>query len=252
MENKSKFYLIANLLMLSLAFALIIVPVSPLTKTYYYKQSLVENPNQTLEPTCNSGCPLGDPLTQTHPTSVLLHVVSRDAEGNVVTDQWKENDLYLWNFANWTASIFGAVEYTYDIKADDGTELGVRTYLFVPTGYYDDSDVVIQVGNGTTSPTISDYQMDSAGTWFDEQAISSPSVSWVGNLANISMSATFSYVSAQNVSEAGFGLINFYHVTPSAGADSDTLLLMRDTFTPVEVGAGGDITITYIMRMNEP
>jgi hypothetical protein len=169
----------------------------------------------------------------------------------------KENDLVLRNlvrvlyhlFANYetssapsiTVTDVGASSYTGILKAD--TTLYAKTQV----GWYNQGEAGVDangivIGSGTTPPTRTDYALQNKiphGTgvgqiYYQRQAYEL--------LSDYQFRLTREFTNAgSDLSVAEAGLI---YATGVAGA-LRTLLLLRDTFTPISVTTGNGIRVRY-------
>jgi len=195
-------------------------------------------------------------VQQTTPTtsqgfSTLLLVKAYDKDGNLIAERAKEGDLWLRNWGKFLQLLFNPDSgTTTSLTAIDGSSriIEIRYWgsndniIFSEVG---DGSVRVVIGSGTTSVSVDDYNL---ANQVAEATVSSPSLSVSGNSMNITFSASFTLDTATDVSESGVKMLMEEY---EASNNDKWILLIRDTFDAVSVPAGGTITITYIIRLNQ-
>lgn len=173
--------------------------------------------------------------------STLLLVKVYDKDGNLIAERVKEGDLWLKNFGEFLKAFFDCV-MCGTVKDESGNSYYTFYWLY---GSY---DAKICVGTGTTPPTPDDYKLENQVA---EASGSTTQLSVSGNAMNVTFSASFTFDSAQNISESGVKVYAYVHQIGGSNAYYKWIYIIRDTFDPVSVPAGGTITITYIIRLNQ-
>lgn len=182
--------------------------------------------------------------------STLLLVKAYDKDGNLIAERVKEGDLWLKNFLFIIYGVFNPREGSDpSFTTDTGETQTIDVKDYSTPSIFDhlgDSNnfVKIAIGTGTTTPYVDDYKLESEVA---RATVSEPQYNIIGNAMNITFSATFTLDTATDISESGVVI----------GCNRDTtvdvdwwMFVIRDTFDPVSVPAGGTITITYIIRLN--
>lgn len=198
--------------------------------------------------------------THTKPRSraapvIRLHITAKDAAGNVIAHQIKENDIFLWNWAVLIAQFlkmqFAPMDATtYAYKNTAGTTLSTAYSQFF--GYrlspnYDwKSTWRIQIGSGSNAPAITDYALQ---TFVKEVQPTIPDIviPQSGNLLKLVFSSTFTFTAETVCAETA---IKASGCLASGVAAAQDFILTRDTFTPVTVPAGGTITLQHELLFN--
>ncbi|MDI9610468.1 MAG: hypothetical protein QFX36_03980 [Archaeoglobales archaeon] len=194
--------------------------------------------------------------------SLKLKVEAMDEKGNIIAERCKDGDLFT---KNWGAFMAGTLKLlfnslhsnTYIAIAENGT-----AYYFGQDGNtYSDygwrscpitqcdgkpifNQSVLAVGSGIAQPTIDDYKLKAE---LARTPASAPTLLIENNTIKIRFSATFSFSSQQTVSEAGIYLYLYCTIS----RDRSYFLVARDVFNPVQVPAGGSITIIYEIVFNQ-
>lgn len=195
--------------------------------------------------------------------SLKLKVEAKDEKGDIIAERCKDGDLFT---KNWGAFMAGTLKLLFN-------SLHSNTYMAIDengTAYYFGQDAnntssdylwrscpitqvnvkpilnqsVLAVGSGIAQPTINDYKLKAE---LARAPASAPTLLIENNTIKIRFSATFSFASQQTVSEAGIYL-NLYCNT---NLDRAYFLVARDVFNPVQVPAGGSITIIYEIVFNQ-
>jgi len=172
---------------------------------------------------------------------VELVVEVRDKSGKLVGRRCKSGDLILNNFKNFIATVLypltSDLQKASMVSADGVAQtphILVAAYYF---GRYGPTGVQIAVGTGTTAPARDNYKLEAEvkrGT--PSQTVGADYISWAVALI-LDVAAT--------IAEAGL-LTQWYC------QDIGTLkwfLNFRDTFTPIDVPAGGTISVTYKLTL---
>lgn len=164
----------------------------------------------------------------------------------------KDNDMWLENWINMTVSFFDP-DTLFTVKDADGdtwsiygagrlaTDSGLEWYYGIS---WLSGHIRIAIGTGTTAPDKDDFKLE---TYWDDNSISQPTLTYSGSQMNISFSSSFTLTSAKSISEAG---LMFNQFCKSTGYEYSDLYVARDTFTPIAVPQGGTITIVYTIRFN--
>jgi len=190
---------------------------------------------------------------------VNLKVEVRDRRGKIDEVRKQESDLILDNFRDFLAEIlypYGTLVANtarYVAVVDSlGTARNVAIFstLAVAVGEalnfvgVDNLDIklgsLIQIGTSTVAPTRGDYALGApvkSGT--PTQTVGADYISWAVSLV---------LDTALDIAEAG---LHIHCIVAGFGAAPATksVLLFRDTFTPVSVPAGGTISITYTLTL---
>jgi len=186
---------------------------------------------------------------------IRLTITAKDAAGNQIAHQVKENDIFLWNWAVLIAQFlklqFAPMDATtYGYKNTAGTQLTTTPAYFY--GYrgspnYDwKSTWRVQIGSGSNAPAISDYSLQ---TYVKEVQPTIPDIviPQSGNLLKLVFSSTFTFTAETVCAETA---IKASGCLASGVAAAQDFLLTRDTFTPVTVPAGGTITLQHELLFN--
>jgi hypothetical protein len=183
-------------------------------------------------------------------STVVLTVTVRDAEGRIVSEECKDNDLYL---LNWGALIAGvlkeAISTSYaqrfkghnldgDSYTTGGGFWGSVSNTNEDGGGWDNTGR-IQFGVSSTPPTIYDYKL---GNYTAEVQPNAPVILNDGNVIKIVFTGTLSFENEITLSEVAYKVLE-----PHARVDC---ILTRDIFTPVTVPAGGSITVQMEFWLN--
>jgi len=178
--------------------------------------------------------------------SVELLIEVRDGKGKVVATRRCRSDLALNNFAELINSAFftpletiptgGTVEWA-EMVQEDGLTRGFYTWtatgesaIVRSTGF--DGGVQIAVGTGTTSPTRYDYKL--------EAKVKQGTPTRTATAEYTSLAVSLVLETAATVAEAGLLMQLWNHYDELVW-----VLLFRDIFTPIDVPAGGTISVTY-------
>ena len=158
-----------------------------------------------------------------------------DAKGNLLWTHVKEDPFTL-NFGRYISLYLEPGAATHSTTKLDGSSGSVKTcYGDCSATDMLKGAVYIGVGTGTVSFSVNNYQLTSP-TWVQA---SDPSVSIIGNKANISVSASFSFSSATTIGEVGLRMVT---------NDAD-MLIARDVISK-SIPAGGNLAVTWIVEVN--
>jgi len=202
-----------------------------------------------------SGWYLGNILKNTNEQGregvVSVDVIVRHyRNGTLLSEQVKKGDPFTKNFAMLMYSLVDLDGYRCVSAVDTGgtsrslcydysyssSSYGERNYPYA-------AGTAIGIGTGTGAFSVNDYTLTNP-IW---ATVSSPTVSIVGNKANITVSASFSLSAARTISEVGLKSTYEY----GAGDGTAGFLLLRDVLsTPISAVAGDTVTVTYIIRIN--
>jgi len=108
---------------------------------------------------------------------------------------------------------------------------------------------VLAIGTGTTPASPSDYKLESQ---FASKQLGSANVNVTdtGTSYIITYRYTFTLSQGANISEAGL-LINGIFCTDDKGTcEGNTLLVARDTFTPISIAADESIAVEYVVILD--
>lgn len=182
-------------------------------------------------------------------TGIKLHISVKDADGAIISETCKNNDLYLWNFAvmitHWIKrwnKISDPTSYQYtDIN---GTVQTITSGTHVWASHnYDGYNYNIGnwgntlravLGSGSTPPVITDYCLNQQVA---EAVPTSVALVTAGNVIKQLFSATFPMAEETIGAEIGLRMKMMDNV--------GTVLITRDIFVPVTIPAGGSLTVQY-------
>ncbi len=151
-----------------------------------------------------------------------------DKDGNLLWKVDKRDPLTL-NFARALSCLFYPSSTSVSVKDTAGNAKSISQY-------YGLSGSQIAVGTGTTAFSVNDYRL--AAPYMTAYA-SGPTSSAVNNKANISLSASFTFSSAVSITEIGL-------IQPTCNC-----LYAREVFpTARQIPAGGQLTVTWILKVN--
>lgn len=182
-----------------------------------------------------------------------LKITVRDKDGRIVSEQCKEGDIYLYNWACLIATILkfgftGTTSKHYFAIQRTGVQVSATaqsnniygcnsgTYMWWANGGK------ICLGSSSQAPTIRDFDLASNVTQIPSVA---PIISSEGNTLKIVISATASFASETTLTECGI----LIHLPWSAG-QSYPAMITRDTFPAVTVPAGGTMTTQFELWFN--
>ncbi len=166
-------------------------------------------------------------------------IVRHYRNGTLLSEQVKRGDPATKNFAQLMYSLVDlGGSRSVPVVDISGTARSLAYGCGRSCGYlYTGGNSLIGIGTGTGAFSINNYTLANP-IW---SVVSSPTVSIVGNKANITVSASFSLSAAMTIGEVGLR-------TQLNGGD---ILLFRDVLsTPISAVAGDTVTVTYIIRIN--
>ena len=174
---------------------------------------------------------------------VCLQLDVYDSEGNLRESRTKEDDLVLNNFGVLFSSILKDVTGVYTksfVKTTGGAATVYIRYAEI-MGFWEgiaDTDCgQIGIGTGTTTPTVSDYNLETqVEGWTDagDPAYSN---------GNITMSASISISENNEITEAAFMMED--------GQNTALVVMFHDTFNAVSVTNGDSLVATYTLVLAE-
>jgi hypothetical protein len=176
-----------------------------------------------------------------------------DEEGNIIAEEYKKNDLYLWNFAvfltHWMKRWNNTSDATtYEYIDIDGTARTISSYVYSSQNMVSYNDpgtyqgvwgntLKALVGSNATTPTITDYQLYAQVA---EALPTAPALITSGSILKQLFSATFPMAAETICAEVGLKMAS--QDTYNGGHDT---LITRDIFSPVTVPAGGSLTVQF-------
>jgi len=184
---------------------------------------------------------------------VALKITTRNAAGEIIAEEYKKDDIYLWNWAVLLAQIlklqFAPMDTTtYAYKNTAGTaKVTTATYLNGRQNRWGTSFEgmwKVQIGSGSNVPAITDYALQ---TWVKEVQPTIPDLVTLGNVVKIVFSSTFSFTAETICAETAIKATGCLSSTIDAASD---FIITRDTFTPVTVPAGGTVTLQHELWFN--
>ncbi|RXE56402.1 hypothetical protein ABH15_09975 [Methanoculleus taiwanensis] len=183
-------------------------------------------------------------------SAVHLTVTVRDAEGRIVSEECKDNDLYLLNWGALIAGVLKEAISTSYAQRFKGHDLNGDSYT-TGGGFWGSPDNSqedgggwdntgrIQFGVSSTPPTIYDFAL---GNYTAEVQPNAPVILNDGNTIKIVFTGTLSFENSITLSEVAYKVKE-----PHARV---YCILTRDIFTPVTVPAGGSITVQFEYWLN--
>ncbi|MDN7025083.1 hypothetical protein FGU65_09315 [Methanoculleus sp. FWC-SCC1] len=179
-------------------------------------------------------------------STILLKIKAHDADGNLIHEECKENDLFLWGWGVLIAQMFKvAFQYT-DPTVFEYFDINGTVRNTVSSGHYGynvlpwANTARVQVGSGQGAPSISNYQLEQ---YVAEVIPNIPDVIVSGDIVKVLFSATFAFQSETVCAETGVKMGDVLN-------DGVFFLITRDTFTPVTVSAGGSLSLQYELWFN--
>jgi len=191
--------------------------------------------------------PFSLPQTEEHGNlEAWIELKAYDSKGNLLWTDMHRDPLTL-NFARWLELYFlpgsGSVSVTDMSGAARSLFTGSTSYYPPYYGSGSHNYVYIQVGSGTNAPSINDYALR---TVVATAQASSPTISTSGNKVNVSISASFTFSSQTTISEIGI-----YTPLDTSSNSVCNFLLARDVLSTAKtVPAGGQLTVTWILKIN--
>jgi len=202
--------------------------------------------------------PFSLPQTEEHGNlEAWIELKAYDSNGNLLWTDMHRDPLTL-NFARWLELYFLPGSGTVSVTDMSGAARSLCTgggspcnFYYFPYSTYGSTAcggahlyVYIQVGSGTNAPSINDYALQ---TVVATAQASNPTISTSGNKANISISASFTFSSQTTISEIG----TYTPLCTYSSQNKQNYLLARDVLpTAKTVPAGGQLTVTWILRIN--
>jgi len=164
-----------------------------------------------------------------------------DAKGNLLWTHVKEDPFTL-NFGRYISLYLEPSIATHTLTDTRGSAIGLSTgftNIWPPENRR--TNTYIGVGRGTTPFSVNNYALESGQL----KDASSPTISIIGNKANISISASFSFSSATTINEVGVVI-----TACAGGANAGyQFLIARDTISK-SIPAGGTLTVTWVVEVN--
>lgn len=222
---------------------------------------ITQTPNHTDTPAGNG-------------SGIDLYITVRDKDGKIVSEQCKNGDLYLYNFAAMIASILkyalaSSATKKYYVTGRDGVQLafadvihcsrsgsGINTgsaYQNNTTNYPMWADVgKIVVGASTAAPSINDFDLQIPVA---EIVPLIPQIETVGNTLKVVITGTSLFEAQTTIAEAGLSITppwwgsSISYCSTVYGFKKPTLIT-RDTFEPATIPAGGSATIRFELWFN--
>jgi len=189
--------------------------------------------------------PFSLPQTEEHGNlEAWIELKAYDSNGNLLWTDMHRDPLTM-NFVRWLELYFLPGLGSVSVTDMGGTARSLCTGCSYPPYYYTGSHnyVYIQVGSGTNAPSTNDYALQ---TVVATAQASSPTISTSGNKVNVSISASFTFSSQTTISEIGI-----YTPLEISSAGVYNFLLARDVLpTAKTVPAGGQLTVTWILKIN--
>lgn len=189
--------------------------------------------------------------------TIRLTVKTFDAEGRQLTEETKDNDIFLYNWAALIAALLKAafcanVPGTYAWKNLVGTARTTVSDRYCGYAYPGGSSAnadsanggFVQIGGGNNAPLISDYCLQ---TFIAEATPTPPDIIVNGNLLKIVFSTTFSFPAETTIGETGIRLVSGLSDDITA---TGKYLITRDIFTPATVPANGTVSIQHELWFN--
>ena len=166
-----------------------------------------------------------------------------DSNGNLLWKIEKKDPLTL-NFGRWLSLFLCPGSCSINPTDTGGTARtvtrGSAAAGVSPLGPY---DLKIVVGTGTTAFSVNNYALASQ---VQSATASAPTISIIGNKANVSISASFTFSSATTITEIG------YIIYEDQYNYAYSYLFAREVLgTAKAVPAGGQLTVTWILRINQ-
>lgn len=192
-----------------------------------------------------------------HAPTIRLTVKTFDSTGKQLSEETKDNDIFLYNWAAllaaWLKAAFCCgIPGTYAWKNLAGTSLQSRVDRYCGYAYAGGSSAnadsanggFVQIGGGNAAPLISDYCLQ---TYITEATPTPPDIIVAGNLLKIVFSTTFAFNADTVIGETGIRLVSGLSDDLTA---TGKYLITRDIFTPVTVPANGTVSIQHELWFN--
>ena len=180
--------------------------------------------------------------TTSNSLKVYLNIDVYDVNGVLKDSRYKPDDLAMNNFGLWVSSLVTspdiAVTATFTRESAGSDAVGVRhSYIYGFTRGLSGTDGgFIAVGTGTTSPTITNNDLEAEV--FTKVEVGDSTYS----NGNVTIIGTVPCTSSQNITEAGFYMQN--------GITNYNYLMFRDTFSDITVVDTDTIVITYTLMLS--
>lgn len=182
---------------------------------------------------------------------MMLDIRAFDAEGKEIFREYKEDDLFLWNWgcylAHWLKRSINTSDGTlYGAKDENGNDVNFGDFFHTSDDYSSyvgnwANSLKAAVGGGSVAPAITDYQL---GQKWQEVMPTAPKLIVTGSILKILFSASFPFAAETICSEVGLVMKGAY------GTSAARFFMTRDTFTPVTVPAGGSLTVQFELWFN--
>lgn len=158
-------------------------------------------------------------------------------------------DGFTDNFGEILASFFpknAVSSQTLSLTDDTGASFNTYIYGYQTNQWLFDTDVgtvgaFMRIGEGTTSPTRSDFDVE---TQVEGDAETDTSPIYENNI-NYTTQATWQVTADRDVTEVGY----FLRTKSTAGVNTD-YMIYRDTFTLTPITIGREITVSFKMYYN--
>jgi len=180
---------------------------------------------------------------------IRLIATARDANGQIISTQTKDNDIYLWAWAVLITQML-KIQFapdaatTYGFTNLSGVSKTTTNNFFAGVTQSDYANTWrVQVGSSSKVPAISDYALTA---YLMEAQPTQPEIVVAGQILKIVFSTTFQFQTETIVAEIGIRGYNAF-TTPNI---AENYLLTRDTITPVTVPAGGTVTLQHELWFN--
>lgn len=191
-------------------------------------------------------------------SGIDLYITVKDKDGCIVSDQCKNGDLYLYNFAVIMASILkncmtSSAVKPYYLMRRDGIQLAAHATTAASYSYNSHkwaNQGFINVGASSRPASVLDTAL---GIPIKEIVPLLPAIESAGNTLKIIITGTSVFAVECVLAEAGLSLTPpwFGHGEINGVASpAYPVLITRDTFTPVTVPAGGSMTIRFELWFN--
>lgn len=189
--------------------------------------------------------------------TIRLSIKTYDPAGNLLTEETKTNDIFVYNWAAFIAAWLKAaftpsITGTYGWKNTNGED---KTSMSAEFGglctQYDNviqgnwaNNAFVQIGAGNNAPLISDYCLQ---TFITEATPTPPAIVLMGNVIKIIFTTTFSFPTETVIGETGIRMMGGIS---KDFTDAGKYLITRDIFTPATVPANGTVSIQHELWFN--
>jgi hypothetical protein len=208
-------------------------------------ESETTNHNPTDSPAAGSG------------SGIDLYVTVRDKDGVIISDQCKNGDLYLYNFAVIIASILkncmtSSAVKPYYVMRRDGLQMAAVGTTYASYSYNCHkwaNQGKICVGGSSRPASVLDSNL---GIPILEIVPLIPQIETSGNTLKVIITGTAVFPVESVLAEAGLSLTPpwFGYDTSGNPTPAYPTMITRDTFTPATVPAGGSMTIRFELWFN--